>query len=108
MPEFPYEESPADCKFVFEVNWLQTARFGLRATDGDGGENCGWIIEKSADGLGGVKGLCKLLRGWPTECDRILSDGTTRPKTNPHPAKRVNVIERSALLLWYAVTCSTC
>lgn len=41
-------------------------------TDGDGGEKCGWAIEKSADGLGGVNGLCKLLREWPIECDRIL------------------------------------
>lgn len=45
---------------------------GAIITDGDGGENCGWIIEKSAEGLGGVKGLCKLLREWPIECDRIL------------------------------------
>ena len=41
------------------------------ATDGEGGENCGWSREKSADGLGGVSGLCKLLREWPIECDRV-------------------------------------
>lgn len=41
-------------------------------TDGEGGENCGWTMEKSADGLGGVNGLCKLLRECPIECDRIL------------------------------------
>ena len=37
----------------------------------------GWVLpglgakEKSADGLGGVSGLCKLLREWPIECDRV-------------------------------------
>ena len=35
------------------------------------GENCGWSKEKAADGLGGVSGLCKLLREWPIECDRV-------------------------------------
>ena len=40
-------------------------------TDGDGGENCECSREKSADGLGGVSGLCKLLRNFSIECDRM-------------------------------------
>ena len=76
------------------------------------GENCGWSKEKAADGLGGVSGLCKLLREWPIECNRVrpcVSVGAARrPMTNPRPARPVKATGLSVRLLWSVASWMTC